>query len=673
MREPLSDSPGGSESAGLGGESENELDAAPSARRRRRGAADQDSRAYRKRRTVLACDVCRSRRTKCDGERPACSFCRASGADCNYRTIREPPPSKLETEISTIRERLDHIEELLAGRPASPSTPTDAHAQRTQSSPAADSHSGREVDIPVMVIKDVGFIKMLGIDADTADHLVSAERGRDPRDRNAAHGGRMLVLQQHRALEALDVFYDKVHIWFPILHPRFREQYLCAINGALPMSAESCLVLIVAATGFLPDVGSLHNSPRPDIGYANAALEMLPLVLVECSITAVQCLVAIALYYCCSVSPLQAYDYVLIASSKIQTLLKTSRRYADSPEETGLVLRAYWAILILEQELSNQVDLPSSRLWDLDDTTPLPPSHSPSWAHPAAPSPVHSHPLNPLQSPATRTEEMHSATTPYNSSPAVDHGSSNYANSLLCVGSSEDSAAAPTDNNSSPSLEEIEFFFLAEISMRRMLHRCTSSTRLHPTRRVPVYAPLVAAELVYQLEKWHCHLPACLRFDLEEEHDEHHHAEEAGVPGGGGALSRLAELLKTQYYSCKVSIYWPAAYQAIQGGEAGGGGDLVLPAVGLFFRSYVRYMLSVSASARHCRPNAWILYVSVFVLTLAASRAASAPCLEAAAPDEIDSCFSLALQVFDGVAGASPSLDHLGRILEGQLQGGGRE
>lgn len=122
---------------------------------------------------------------------------------------------------------------------------------------------------------------------------------------------------------ALNTFFRKVHIWFPILHPRFRELYLSVISGSLPASAESCLVLIVAAIGFLPDVGSLHHSDRLDINYANAALEMLPVVLVECTVTSVQCLTAIAVYYCCLVRPIQAYDYVLIASLKIQTLLKT--------------------------------------------------------------------------------------------------------------------------------------------------------------------------------------------------------------------------------------------------------------------------------------------------------------------------------------------------------------
>lgn len=124
------------------------------------------------------------------------------------------------------------------------------------------------------------------------------------------------------APSALNTFYQRVHIWFPILHPRFRESYLSVISGSLPASAESCLVLIVAATGFLPEIGSLH-SDRLDINYANAALEMLPVVLIECTVTSVQCLTAIAVYYCCIVRPIQAYDYTLIASLKIQTLLKT--------------------------------------------------------------------------------------------------------------------------------------------------------------------------------------------------------------------------------------------------------------------------------------------------------------------------------------------------------------
>jgi hypothetical protein len=125
---------------------------------------------------------------------------------------------------------------------------------------------------------------------------------------------------------ALNAFYQKVYIWYPILPPHFASTYHAAIeSGSLLLlpSSSSCLVLMVAAIGSLPDVDSLHLSNRPDASYAEASLAMLPIVLVEGSLTAVQCLVLIAIYYCCLVQPIQAYDYVLIASLKIQNLLKS--------------------------------------------------------------------------------------------------------------------------------------------------------------------------------------------------------------------------------------------------------------------------------------------------------------------------------------------------------------
>lgn len=47
-----------------------------------------------RRRAVLACDTCRSRRTKCDGRKPACSFCEEHGIPCNYRSVPPAVPSK---------------------------------------------------------------------------------------------------------------------------------------------------------------------------------------------------------------------------------------------------------------------------------------------------------------------------------------------------------------------------------------------------------------------------------------------------------------------------------------------------------------------------------------------------------------------------------------------------
>jgi hypothetical protein len=134
-----------------------------------------------------------------------------------------------------------------------------------------------------------------------------------------------------------------------------------------------------------------------------------------------------------------------------------------------------------------------------------------------------------------------------------------------------------------------------------MLHRCTTSIRLQPHTGIPTYAPIVAAELVYQLESWYEHLPTPLRFDRESNED-------------GTTEMALSLFLRTQYYSCQMSIYWPAAYQTMRDGMIGtvgaGAGGENEKAVESFFGCYVKYMMSINACVRRCAPNAWTLYAS---------------------------------------------------------------
>lgn len=83
---------------------------------------------YPRRRAVIACDVCRSRKSKCDGGRPKCKLCTDLGAVCTYRE----PGVKLDAGDKLILERLGHIESLLqsslSGRPATSTSPLDSIA-----------------------------------------------------------------------------------------------------------------------------------------------------------------------------------------------------------------------------------------------------------------------------------------------------------------------------------------------------------------------------------------------------------------------------------------------------------------------------------------------------------------------------------------------------------------
>jgi hypothetical protein len=135
-------------------------------------------------------------------------------------------------------------------------------------------------------------------------------------------------------------------------------------------------------------------------------------------------------------------------------------------------------------------------------------------------------------------------------------------------------------------------YFVAEIAMRKMLQRCTSSVRRLSQVEFS-YAPLIAAELEQQLQEWHDLLPdeLALRGDNDD-----------SVPSRGLAQ---AEFLHTQCYAFRASVYWPAVYQALVTGEADD--DLLFHCRG-FFDSYIEFIASAAISVSTCKPNIWTLY-----------------------------------------------------------------
>ncbi len=50
----------------------------------------QDTLDYPRRRATIACEICRSRKSRCDGVKPKCKLCSELGADCVYRGMYYP-------------------------------------------------------------------------------------------------------------------------------------------------------------------------------------------------------------------------------------------------------------------------------------------------------------------------------------------------------------------------------------------------------------------------------------------------------------------------------------------------------------------------------------------------------------------------------------------------------
>lgn len=82
------------------------------ARRNRSEFDEDDAPGYKRQRTALACDSCRSRKSRCNGVRPMCATCRALGFECVYRG--PVPTPRLQTrDMQTMEKRLQRVEDLL--------------------------------------------------------------------------------------------------------------------------------------------------------------------------------------------------------------------------------------------------------------------------------------------------------------------------------------------------------------------------------------------------------------------------------------------------------------------------------------------------------------------------------------------------------------------------------
>lgn len=307
------------------------------------------------------------------------------------------------------------------------------------------------------------------------------------------------------------------------------------------MPSERCLYLILGAIGSLAQYDSLAVAlrERSDTRLMEEVQLLLPAVILESSLTALQCLIFLSVYYLCLVKPCQAHDYILIASTRTQTLLKSATL---DPESRELTRRAFWVAVLIESELAIQLDLTSSGIWTVDNEVPLP-----SWSQlgdEALPSPM--------------------------STPGGSH---------------------PLPSGSHHSSSQLLSYFLAEIAMRRMLRRCTTSTRRLPNGE-QIFAPIIYTELDLQLGQWHSYLPQSLRFDRY------------CVSEGETNPHRL--FLRAQFHAYRASILWPAVHQAMVEGEQCD--EMLLSFCLEFYRSYHLFVQSAASCIPQCIPNTWTLY-----------------------------------------------------------------
>jgi hypothetical protein len=163
----------------------------------------------------------------------------------------------------------------------------------------------------------------------------------------------------------------------------------------------------------------------------------------------------------------------------------------------------------------------------------------------------------------------------------------------------------PSFNTTTITENDTKAYFLAEISICRMIRRCTTAITVSHDKEV--YAPIIAVELANQLQGWHEHLPHPLRFD--QRNSLANLAEDSLYgsphPPSRDGNARLRCFLQMQYYLCRTGIYWPAIYSVMHVDTANAS---TLSDSAKFFEAYVGLVGSVGMAVRCCEHGLWSIY-----------------------------------------------------------------
>jgi hypothetical protein len=143
-------------------------------------------------------------------------------------------------------------------------------------------------------------------------------------------------------------------------------------------------------------------------------------------------------------------------------------------------------------------------------------------------------------------------------------------------------------------------YFLAEIAMCRMIRRCTTSVTILHDREV--YAPIIAAELMRQLENWYKHLPPSIRFNRQGTLNEVH---DSGASPPSLPIIAASRALQMQYFLCQAGIYWPAVYSTIYMDATA---EAPVADCALFYESYCGFVVSARDAISGCLQAPWSIY-----------------------------------------------------------------
>ncbi|GAB1318989.1 Echinocandin B biosynthetic cluster transcription factor ecdB [Madurella fahalii] len=458
---------------------------------------------YPRRRATIACEVCRSRKSRCDGTKPKCKLCTELGAECIYRE----PGIKLDAGDKLILERLNRIENLLQmsmvghgnGIGLSHDSPNMSNGTALSGDNMMMQNAANNF---VSIIPSGGLgtwsatatnniSTMPKVHTNAALHLLQWPLIRDLVSRPYDP---QILLQLEMAREPLhsltktpcvdlsntnayiEAYFDRVNVWYACVNPyTWRSHYRIALSNGFREGPESCIVLLVLALGQASLRGSIsrivpHEDP-PGLQYFTAAWSLLPGMMTSNSVLAAQCHLLAAAYLFYLVRPLEAWNLLCTTSTKLQLLLMTPNRVPTDQRE--LIERIYWNSLLFESDLLAELDLPHSGVVAFEENVGLP-----------------------------------------------------------CGFEGDEQEAVGRDDL---------WYFLAEIALRRLLNRVSQLIYSKDSMASTASLEPVAAELDFQLTQWYESLPMPLQFPFTR----------TMLP------DPVQTVLRLRFYACRTIIYRP--------------------------------------------------------------------------------------------------------------------
>ncbi|PTU18655.1 hypothetical protein P175DRAFT_0483955 [Aspergillus ochraceoroseus IBT 24754] len=597
---------------------------------------------YPRRRATIACQICRLRKTRCNGARPKCQLCTDLDADCVYRE----PGIKLDAGDKLIIERLTRIEGLLQSSLAaqnphfplsstSPTTSNDTNIGSDEVVVKSSGHaavSGRTSVVglgswanpptsistmpkmhttPALHLLQWPLIRELVAGPYDPQTLLQLEMAREPLRMTSP-----AAFDLTHAPSYIQAFFKQVNVWYACVNPyTWARYYNVAVSVGFREGPESCVVLLVLALGCATSYGSIALIPKdrdpPGLPYFMTAWNLLPSVMMRNSVAAAQCIILTAAYLFYLVRPLEAWTLLSNASMKLQLLFGNASRVPVQWRE--LSVRVYWNALLYESDMLAELDLPHSGIVHFEELVDLPGGFD--------------------EEEDEDEDEEEGGDDDDNDDDDDDDGNhADNARKKLVTAAGRDEL----------------WYFLAEIALRRLLNRVSHMIYQKDNSLTLASLGPIVSELDFQLSQWYEGLPQPVQFPLSQP----------------PISNPVQTVLRLRYFACRTIIYRPYILAVFENEQASA--DLLVRECCRRCLEATLYQLENITSHREGHlPYLWQGTLSMVSQSLLIMGATMSPTLSTLLPSalRVDGIISSVIAEVDRYAHLAPSLKLSSEII----------